>query len=66
MIYGLGIVLEANRERLNMAKIYNVAVLVGSLRKASINRHVANALAELAPATLKLGIVEIGQLPIYN
>ena len=49
-----------------MAKIYNVAVLVGSLRKASINRHVANALAELAPATLKLGIVEIGQLPIYN
>jgi chromate reductase len=66
MIYGLGIVLEANRERLNMAKIYDVVVLVGSLRKDSINRHVANALAELAPTTLKLGIVEIGQLPIYN
>jgi len=49
-----------------MAKIHDVAVLVGSLRMASINRHVANALAELAPATLKLGILEIGQLPLYN
>lgn len=44
----------------------DVAVIVGSLRKASINRMMANALAELAPAGLKLGIVEIGQLPLYN
>lgn len=44
----------------------DVAVIVGSLRKASINRMVANALAEPAPAGLKLGIVEIGQLPLYN
>lgn len=44
----------------------DVAVIVGSLRKASINRMVANGLAELAPAGLKLGIVEIGQLPLYN
>jgi len=49
-----------------MNKIRDVAVIVGSLRKASINRHVANALAELAPAGLKLSIVEIGQLPLYN
>ena len=49
-----------------MDKTYNVAVLVGSLRKDSINRKVAHALAELAPAALKLGIVEIGQLPLYN
>ena len=49
-----------------MDKIHDVAVIVGSLRKDSINRKVANALAELAPATLKLSIVEIGQLPIYN
>jgi chromate reductase len=49
-----------------MGKIRNVAVLVGSLRKDSINRKVANALIELAPAALKLGIVEIGHLPIYN
>jgi chromate reductase, NAD(P)H dehydrogenase (quinone) len=49
-----------------MDKIRDVALIVGSLRKDSINRKVANALAELAPASLKLAIVEIGQLPIYN
>jgi chromate reductase len=49
-----------------MDKLRNVAVIVGSLRKDSINRKVANALAELAPSGLKLGIVEIGHLPIYN
>jgi chromate reductase len=45
---------------------YDVAVLVGSLRTGSINRKVAHALAELAPAALRLGIVEIGRLPLYN
>jgi chromate reductase, NAD(P)H dehydrogenase (quinone) len=49
-----------------MDKTSDVAVIVGSLRKDSINRRVANALAERAPASLKLGIVEIGHLPIYN
>lgn len=49
-----------------MDKTRNVAVIVGSLRKESINRRVANALIELAYASLKLEIVEIGQLPIYN
>ena len=49
-----------------MNKIYDVAVLVGSLRKDSINRKLANALAELAPASLKVSIVEIGELPLYN
>ena len=49
-----------------MAKIRDVAVIVGSLRKDSINRKVANALVELAPAALRLSIVEIGQLPFYN
>jgi len=44
----------------------NVAVLVGSLRRASINRMAAHALVKLAPASLALGIVEIGQLPLYN
>jgi hypothetical protein len=51
---------------IRMVKHRDVAVIVGSLRKDSINRKVANALAELAPAGLKLGIVEIGQMPIYN
>ncbi|KIU54510.1 MULTISPECIES: NADPH-dependent FMN reductase [Pseudomonas] len=49
-----------------MSQVYSVAVLVGSLRKESINRKVARALAELAPASLKLGIVEIGELALYN
>ena len=49
-----------------MDKTCDVAVIVGSLRVDSINRKVANALAELAPAALKLSIVEIGHLPIYN
>jgi chromate reductase, NAD(P)H dehydrogenase (quinone) len=49
-----------------MNKIRNVAVLVGSLRKDSINRKVANALVGVAPEGLKLSIVDIGQLPFYN
>ena len=49
-----------------MDRTNDVAVIVGSLRKDSFNRKVANALAELAPATLKLSIIEIGHLPIYN
>jgi NAD(P)H-dependent FMN reductase len=49
-----------------MTAVYDVAVLVGSLRKDSINRKLANNLAELAPASLKLSIVEISHLPLYN
>ena len=49
-----------------MANPKRAAVLIGSLRKDSINRKVAHALIELAPTSLKLEIVEIGQLPLYN
>jgi chromate reductase len=49
-----------------MSAVRNVAVLVGSLRKSSFNRKVAGALAVLAPASLKLEIAEIGDLPLYN
>src|SRR5258705_1874638 len=51
---------------ITMEKPMNVCVLVGSLRKASFNRMLANALISLAPASMKLEIVEIGQLPLYN
>lgn len=44
----------------------NVAILVGSLRKDSLNRKMANALIALAPPSLKLEIVEIGNLPLFN
>lgn len=46
--------------------VRDVAVLVGSLRKASLNRMTAHALAKLAPETLRLEIVEIGHLPLYD
>jgi chromate reductase len=46
--------------------IRDVAVFVGSLRKESLNRKMANALVEIAPAFLKLEIVEIGDLPLFN
>jgi chromate reductase len=44
----------------------NVAVIVGSLRKDSFSRKMAHALAAVAPASLRLQIVEIGPLPLYN
>jgi chromate reductase, NAD(P)H dehydrogenase (quinone) len=49
-----------------MNETRDVAVIVGSLRKDSINRKVAKALAEFGPAALELSIIEIGHLPIYN
>ena len=49
-----------------MDKSRDVAVFVGSLRRDSINRKVANALIECAPAAMKLSIIEIGHMPIYN
>jgi chromate reductase, NAD(P)H dehydrogenase (quinone) len=44
----------------------NVCVLIGSLRKASFNGMLANTLISLAPSSMKLDIVEIGNLPLYN
>jgi chromate reductase len=51
---------------MTMDKPMNVCVLVGSLRKDSINRMLANALITLAPTSMKLETVEIGQLPFFN
>lgn len=44
----------------------NIAVIVGSLRKDSLNRKMAHELMALAPDNLKLEIVDIGDLAIYN
>ncbi|WP_284541447.1 NADPH-dependent FMN reductase [Pleomorphomonas sp. T1.2MG-36] len=49
-----------------MSKIYSVAVLVGSLRKGAYTRMLANALKKIAPPSIALSIVEIGDLPLYN
>ena len=45
---------------------YPIAVIVGSLRKESLNRKMANALIGIAPPSLDMQIVEIGNLPLYN
>jgi chromate reductase, NAD(P)H dehydrogenase (quinone) len=43
-----------------------VAVLVGSLSRASLNRKMANALIAAAPPSLEAAIVDIGTLPLYS
>lgn len=44
----------------------NIGILVGSLRRDSFNRKVAEVLMAVAPASLKASIIEIGQLPFFN
>jgi chromate reductase len=44
----------------------NVAVLVGSLRKESINLKLARAIEKLASVELKFDYLRIGDLPLYN
>lgn len=43
-----------------------VAVLVGSLRRDSINRKLVHALSALAGDRLTLASVELGHMPMYN
>lgn len=45
---------------------YEVAVIIGSLRKDSFNRKLANAIAKLAPPEFTFQQVQIGDLPLYN
>jgi chromate reductase len=44
----------------------NIAVIVGSIRKDSYNRQLANALARLAPQEFEFRHVRIDDLPLYN
>jgi len=45
---------------------YQIAVIVGSLRRESLNQKLANAVAKLAPAEFTFKQVAIGELPLYN
>lgn len=56
---------DAETEKRQMTR-YDVAVLVGSLRRESFTRKIAVALIGLAPPSLGLEIVEIGRMPHYN
>jgi chromate reductase len=48
-----------------MARL-QIAMIAGSLRRDSINRKLAAALARLAPADAECRLLEIGNLPLYN
>jgi chromate reductase len=48
-----------------MKKI-EIAVVIGSLRKDSINRKLAKIIEKLAPSEFSFKHVEIGNLPLYN
>jgi len=45
---------------------FKIAVVVGSNRRESINRRLAEALAKLGPDRLAFHFVQIGDLPLYN
>jgi chromate reductase len=49
-----------------MATPYNVVVIVGSLRKEGFTLKIANALAKLAPDTLKLDVVTLHDISFFN
>ena len=43
-----------------------IAVILGSLRRDSYNRRLAQALEKLAPQDFQFQYLDIGQLPLYN
>src|SRR5881628_2646992 len=45
---------------------HNVVAIVGSLRKESFSLKIANALAKLAPASLKLDVTTLGGISFFN
>jgi chromate reductase len=49
-----------------MMNQYQIAVIVGSLRRDSFNRKLARALVPFAPPGFSFVDVQIGDLPLYN
>ncbi len=45
---------------------YQIAVVVGSIRKDSLNRKFADAIVKLAPPEFTFKQLQIGDLPLYN
>src|SRR5437764_7910363 len=61
----------SRRERIGVASrrsamAYKIAILVGSLRKDSINRRVARSICGIRGDNLDCAMIEIGDLPLYN
>jgi NAD(P)H-dependent FMN reductase/ketosteroid isomerase-like protein len=55
-----------NRIEENIMPRFKIAIVIGSLRKKSLTRKVANALVSVAPGNLACSFIEIGDLPLYN
>ena len=47
-------------------KHFQIALIVGSLRRDSLNQKLANALVKLAPPEFAFTKIAIGDLPLYN
>ena len=45
---------------------YKIAILVGSLRKESLNRKIARSICAIQNDNLDCSMIEIGDLPLYN
>jgi len=45
---------------------YQIAVIVGSLRRDSFNRKLANGIVKLAPSDFSFKQIQIDDLPLYN
>jgi chromate reductase len=45
---------------------HKIAILVGSLRKGSLNRRIGTSICKLAGNVLDCEVVEIGNLPLYD
>ena len=45
---------------------YKIAIMVGSLRRESLNRQLAGALAKLAPSDFSFDEMKIDDIPLYN
>jgi chromate reductase, NAD(P)H dehydrogenase (quinone) len=45
---------------------HNIAVVVGSIRKDSINRKLAKALVKLMPSNLECALIRIDDLSVFN
>src|ERR1700730_13058965 len=49
-----------------MASPYNIVVIVGSIRKESFTLKIANTLAKMAPASIKLNVVTLHGISFFN
>ena len=49
-----------------MASPYNIVVIVGSIRKESFTLKIANTLAKMAPASIKLAVTTLHGISFFN